>query len=119
MIADIDVNANKLNPIRPWFRAHFEANLIPLGDDTMKVAWFCDEKPLDASHRFRTVYAFGLVVLEILDVRKTDSKVYKCVATNAYGRDEVSCDLECVSAQDRVVKPKFTRHLKVCIIDYC
>lgn len=92
--------------------AHFEANLIPLGDETMTVEWFCDGQPLEASHRFRTVYAFGLVVLEILDVKLSDSKKYKCVARNAWGMDEVECDLECVLAKDRVVKPKFTRHLK-------
>jgi titin len=93
--------------------AHFEATLIPLGDDTMKVEWFVNGKPLDASHRFRTVYAFGMVVLEISDVKLEDSAVYTCRATNAYGFDEISCDLECVLAKDRVIRPKFTTHLKV------
>lgn len=69
--------------------------------------------PLAASSRIRTIYVFGMVVLEIVGVNLSDTAKYTCRATNAYGMDEISCDLECVLEKDRVVKPKFTRHLKV------
>lgn len=93
--------------------AHFEANLIPIGDETMKVEWFKNGKPLEAGHRIRTVYAFGVVVLEIFDTLMEDNGTYTCRATNAWGMDEISTELECVVAGERVVKPKFTVPLKV------
>lgn len=49
--------------------AHFEALLTPVGDETMKVEWFYNGEPLKASHRVRTVYAFGMVVLEIVGTK--------------------------------------------------
>lgn len=49
--------------------AHFEGMLIPLGDQTMRVEWFFNGEPLKASHRVRTVYAFGMVVLEIIGTK--------------------------------------------------
>ena len=49
--------------------AHFEAMLTPVGDQTMKVEWFYKGEALKASHRVRTVYAFGMVVLEILGTK--------------------------------------------------
>lgn len=93
--------------------AHFEANLIPVGDETMKVEWFKDGKPLDAGHRIRTVYAFGMVVLEIFDCKIEDNGVYTCKATNNWGEDQISTELECVVGSERVVKPKFTVPLRV------
>ncbi|ODN04243.1 Titin [Orchesella cincta] len=92
--------------------AHFEATLIPVGDETMKVEWFKDGKPIEAGHRIRTVYAFGMVVLEIFDCKLEDNGIYTARATNAYGKDEISTELECVIASERVVKPKFTVPLK-------
>lgn len=50
--------------------------------------------------------------MEIVGVNLSDTSKFTCRATNAWGMDEISCDLECVSEKDRVVKPKFTRHLK-------
>lgn len=46
--------------------AHFEAMLTPVGDQTMRVEWFYKGEALKASSRVRTVYAFGMVVLEIV-----------------------------------------------------
>lgn len=67
---------------------------------------------MDASSRIRCIYVFGMVVMEIVGVNLSDTSKFTCRATNAWGMDEISCDLECVSEKDRVVKPKFTRHLK-------
>ncbi|RXG68646.1 Titin, partial [Armadillidium vulgare] len=91
--------------------AHFEAMLTPVGDETMKVEWFYNGETLKASHRVRTVYAFGMVVLEILGTKVADTGEYLCRATNKWGQAECSCTLEVV---DRAhgQPPKFTTHIQ-------
>lgn len=91
--------------------AHFEASLIPTGDQTMVVEWFHNGKALEAGHRFRTVYAFGMVVLEVLGTKIEDSGSYSCVATNNWGRAEISCVLECVD-KSHGQKPRFTTQIQ-------
>ncbi|KAK8746938.1 hypothetical protein OTU49_016904 [Cherax quadricarinatus] len=91
--------------------AHFEAMLTPVGDQSMRVEWFFNGEPLKASHRVRTVYAFGMVVLEILGTKISDSGEYTCRASNKWGKAECSVTLECV---DRAhgQPPKFTTHIQ-------
>ena len=48
--------------------AHFEARLEPMGDQTMKVDWFKDGRPVDASSRITTFFNFGYVALTIKQV---------------------------------------------------
>ncbi|XP_043190339.1 titin-like isoform X4 [Amphibalanus amphitrite] len=91
--------------------AHFEATLTPVGDQTMKVEWFYNGKPLEASHRVRTVHAFAMVVLEILDTKIEDSGTYTCRATNKWGQAEISVNLECVDKESGM-KPKFITPIK-------
>lgn len=91
--------------------AHFEATLAPAGDQTMVVEWFFQGQPIKSGHRIRTVYAFGMVVLEILGVKMEDSGEYTCRATNKWGKAEITVKLECVD-RERGQKPKFTTQLK-------
>ncbi|XP_074100964.1 sallimus isoform X11 [Cotesia typhae] len=91
--------------------AHFEASLTPTGDQTMVVEWFYNGKALEASHRIRTVYAFGMVVLEVLGTKIEDSGTYSCRATNKWGQAEISVNLECVD-KSKGQKPKFTTHIQ-------
>ncbi|XP_045531935.1 titin isoform X5 [Pieris brassicae] len=91
--------------------AHYEASLIPTGDQTMVIEWFYNGKTIEASHRIRTVYAFGMVVLEILGTKTTDSGIYSCRATNKWGQAEISVKLECVD-KSKGQKPKFTTHIQ-------
>ncbi|KAG7174092.1 Titin-like 20 [Homarus americanus] len=91
--------------------AHFEAMLTPVGDQSMRVEWFFNGEPLKASHRVRTVYAFGMVVLEVLGTKIADSGEYTCRAHNKWGKAECSVTLECV---DRAhgQPPKFTTQVQ-------
>lgn len=91
--------------------AHFDASLIPLGDQSMKVEFFYNGKVLEASHRFKTVYSFGLVVVEIIGTKIEDSGTYTCRATNSYGTAETVTQLTCV---ERIAgePPKFTSQIQ-------
>lgn len=91
--------------------AHFEATLVPTGDQTMVIEWFYNGKTLEASHRTRTIYSFGLVALEILGTKVEDSGTYTCRATNKWGQTECSVQLECVD-KSAGQKPKFTTHIQ-------
>lgn len=91
--------------------AHFEAGLVPTGDQTMVVEWFYNGEVLKASHRTRTVHAFGMVVLEILGTKIEDSGTYTCRATNKWGRVEQSVELECVD-KSKGQKPHFTTQIQ-------
>nr|XP_029725955.1 titin-like isoform X8 [Aedes albopictus] len=91
--------------------AHFDATLIPTGDQTMVIEWFYNGKTLEASHRVRTVYAFGMVVLEILGTKIEDSGTYSCRATNKWGTAEISVHLECVD-KSAGQKPRFTTQIQ-------
>lgn len=65
--------------------AHFECRLIPVGDPTLKVEWFRNEKPLETSSRITKVHDFGFVSLDITHVRDEDEGVYMCRASNPLG----------------------------------
>ncbi|CAG2066043.1 unnamed protein product, partial [Timema podura] len=62
-------------------------------------------------HRVRTVYAFGMVVLEILGTKIEDSGKYTCRATNKWGKAEISVQLECVD-KSKGQKPHFTSQIQ-------
>lgn len=74
-------------------RAHFEVRLIPISDPTMKVQWFCNDKPLKSGSRFTEYNDFGFIALDIMYAYAEDSGVYKCVATNAVGQAITSASL--------------------------
>ncbi|XP_014204704.1 titin [Copidosoma floridanum] len=91
--------------------AHFEATLVPTGDQTMVIEWYFNEKPIEASHRIRTVYAFGTVVLEVHGTKIEDTGSYICKASNQWGKAEVVLMLECVD-KSMGQKPRFTTQIQ-------
>lgn len=64
---------------------HFEAQLTPVNDSTMKVEWFLNGQPLTTGSRINSTFSFGYVALNIMSLRCEDSGVYMCRATNAKG----------------------------------
>lgn len=64
---------------------HLEATLTPVNDPTMRVEWYCNGRPVQQGHRFKTTYDFGYVALDILYAYAEDTGTYMCKATNAVG----------------------------------
>lgn len=60
----------------------------------LQVEWFCNGKPIAQGHRFRTMYDFGYVALDILYAYPEDNGTYTCKATNTLGEVTTSCTLE-------------------------
>lgn len=65
--------------------AHFEAQLQPVSDPTMRVEWYKDGRPITASSRITAIYNFGYVSLNILHLRAEDAGSYTVRAVNALG----------------------------------
>lgn len=65
--------------------AHFDCRLIPVGDPTLKVEWFRNEKLLEDSSRITKTHDFGFVSMVITHIRDEDEGVYICRASNALG----------------------------------
>lgn len=65
--------------------AHFDCRLIPVGDPTLKVEWFRNEKLIEDSSRITKTHDFGYVSMTITHVRDEDEGVYMCRASNLLG----------------------------------
>jgi hypothetical protein len=68
--ADLTLTENSL--------AHFECQLTPVNDSSMRVEWFHNGKPLCAGSRIKTINDFGFVILEVAGVYQRDSGLYTC-----------------------------------------
>lgn len=77
--------------------AHFECRLIPVGDPTLKVEWFRNEKPIETSSRITRVHDFGYVSLDISHIREEDEGVYMCRATNILGEAVTTASMKVVT----------------------
>ncbi|VDN06754.1 unnamed protein product [Thelazia callipaeda] len=82
----VEVNENE--PV------HFEARILPASDVRMVVEWYHNGAPLPAAHRFKPMFDFGYVALDILYAFPEDSGVYTLIARNELG--EVQSNLELI-----------------------
>ena len=80
--------------------AHFDCRVEPIGDGSMRVDWYHDDKPIQIGSRIHTINDFGFVVLDIDWTFRRDSGVYKCVLTNKHGSVEWSTKLQVISKKD-------------------
>lgn len=63
----------------------FESMLTPTHDQSMKIEWYHNGKPLVSSSRRKTFHDFELVSLEIRKVAEHDRGLYICRAYNEFG----------------------------------
>jgi len=71
-------------------RAHFEAKVYPVGDSTMSIHWYWNDRLVESSSRINTVNNFGFVALDIINTSLSDSGVFRCVVKSATGTAESS-----------------------------
>lgn len=107
---------NKENPRPPKFKtqiqplpkkvegqsSHFECRLVPVGDPNMEVEWYKDGVLLRSGHKFKPLYDFGFVALDILYTYPEDSGTYTAKATNKLGSDTTQTVLHC-TGKDSVI----------------
>lgn len=77
--------------------AHFSCTLIPVGDPTMVVEWFCNGQKVSTGTRINTMHDFGLVNLDISGVRSSDEGIYEVRATNSLGEAMTTASLKVAS----------------------
>jgi len=80
--------------------AHFDCRVEPVGDGSMTVEWYHNDRPIQVGSRTHTLNDFGFVVLDIDWTFKRDSGVYRCVVTNRCGSVESKATLKCISNKD-------------------
>uniref|UniRef100_A0A0N5C356 Ig-like domain-containing protein n=1 Tax=Strongyloides papillosus TaxID=174720 RepID=A0A0N5C356_STREA len=100
------VDANENDPV------HFEARIVPASDVKMKVDWFFNDRPLPAAHRYKTMFDFGYIALDILYVYPEDSGIYKCVASNELGSVESSIELSVTKQGNLYLEPQHPEGLE-------
>ena len=58
---------------------HLECRLENVSDDSLRLEWFVNDRPITVGHRFRPAHELaGYVALDILSPYTTDSGVYTC-----------------------------------------
>jgi len=80
--------------------AHFDCRVEPIGDGSMTVEWYHNDRPIQIGSRIHTIKDFGFVILDIDWTFIRDSGVYKCVASNNSGKAEASVKLTCMSNKE-------------------
>ncbi|CAD6198030.1 unnamed protein product [Caenorhabditis auriculariae] len=84
---------------------HFEARIQPASDVKMTVEWYHNGAPLPAAHRFRPMFDFGYVALDILYAYPEDSGTYTLVARNEIGEAQSSVELAVNSEKVLYLEP--------------
>lgn len=74
-------------------RAHFEARLIPVSDETMRVHWYKNGEPIATGSRINEILSFGYVALDILQCTDEDIGTYTCRAVNVLGEAVTQANL--------------------------
>lgn len=82
--------------------AHFEARLEPVGDSNLRVEWFRDGQPVEASSRITSFFNFGYVALTIKQITIHDVGTYTCKATNTMGQANANARLTVITKKDIV-----------------
>lgn len=57
---------------------------------SQQIKWYKEKKEL-SKYEYTMSHSDGVVSMEIVDCKPSDSGKYRCVATNKHGSDETSC----------------------------
>lgn len=55
-----------------------------------QIKWFKEGREL-SKYEYTMQHSDGVVTMEIVDCKPSDSGNYRCIATNVHGKDETSC----------------------------
>lgn len=76
-----------------------------------EVAWYKDNSPIQKSTKNIGIYReLGVCSLEIVSARSKDQGIYRCIASNQYGKDETSCQLTFL--EEKALKANFKEQLR-------
>ncbi len=75
--------------------AHFACKLEPASDNTMRVDWLQNNRPVITGSRVKTKHEFGLCSLDMKGIYPEDSGSITCRAQNESGRAETTGKLVC------------------------
>lgn len=87
----------ELGELQEGRNAHFEAQLTPVSDPTMRVEWYKDGKAITASSRITTIFNFGYVSLNIMHLRAEDAGSYTVRAINRLGEAISTASIRVIS----------------------
>ena len=73
--------------------AHLEVQVEPVADPRLKIEWLHDGHPIGHTSRMKVIHEFGFVVLELSPAEPQDCGTWTCVATNNFGKAEISCNI--------------------------
>uniref|UniRef100_A0A915LBB0 Ig-like domain-containing protein n=1 Tax=Romanomermis culicivorax TaxID=13658 RepID=A0A915LBB0_ROMCU len=76
---------------------HMECRFTPVTDPKLQILWYFNDKPLLTGSRFKMVYDFGYVSLDIKGAISEDTGKYKCRAVNEKGEAFTECVLSVTS----------------------
>ncbi|CAG2104737.1 unnamed protein product, partial [Medioppia subpectinata] len=93
--APVFTTAPKNRDVTEGDGVHFECQLTPIGDPTLKVEWFKNGEPLLQGSRFVEIFDFGFVALDIRHAYAEDSGRYTIRAVNDYGEATTQAFLKC------------------------
>eukprot|EP00095_Tigriopus_kingsejongensis_P003093 maker-scaffold1025_size69488-snap-gene-0.9 protein:Tk03093 transcript:maker-scaffold1025_size69488-snap-gene-0.9-mRNA-1 annotation:"hypothetical protein DAPPUDRAFT_305290" len=82
-----------ISTLREGNTAHFEAQIEPIHDPSLRVDFFHNGKPLQQGSRIHTLCDFGYVALDISGLVMVDEGQYTCKVTNSFGQSESSVTL--------------------------
>lgn len=76
---------------------HFETRVEPKDDPRLRVEWYRNGKPLPSGSRYKTVFDFGFISLDISYFYAEDSGEYVCRAVNDFGEATTTATVSCKS----------------------
>jgi len=81
-----------------------ETFVVPVGDPSMSVEWYCNGKPLLFKSNFSPIYEFGYVALSMKRVYPDDFGEFRCRIANQYGVAEMTGWVGEMPASEETVK---------------